>query len=522
LNLIRYFYKEENSILVLSSRFFIKRERKMKKFLFILFIFVFASSASAAVYKWVDERGVVNYTDDYSKVPPDDRNKVEEVSISRIGPSSPSRTPLGNMSVGAQSGNKATQAPLIAQPLTREGDFAIKLVEALKVGQAKSEAEAESILASVGIAPKNGWIADYPITPDIAEELQNAISQAADSKRLSLSRDEALIAFQGLTAERGLSVVADTRGEVVQNEPPADYGQYSNPDMINNYYYNEGPPVVTYYPPPWDYSYMYAWVPYPFWCSGFWFSGFFILNDFHRPIYGHGGPCFVSNHYRDHGSQRVHTVDPVMRHRGREFRGEGDLSHGRGFHSAEARKGAASIYGRSYERSGHGNAPNGANSTRPGGRFQAGHSANRGNSPAASNSRTRGSERPSATWGNRGEVGPHGSGGRPSSQQKGFEGHSRTPSTGGNRSFIPPSTGSRSPSGSSSRAPSVDGNRSFSLPSGGVGRSFTSPSTGSRGPYGGSSRASQGGGRSGGFGGSHGGGHGGGDHGGGSNSGGHR
>ena len=60
------------------------------------------------------------------------------------------------------------------------------------------------MLASVGIAPKNGWIADYPITPDIAEELQNAISQAADSKRLSLSRNEALIAFQGLTAEMGL------------------------------------------------------------------------------------------------------------------------------------------------------------------------------------------------------------------------------------------------------------------------------------------------------------------------------
>jgi len=419
-------------------------------------------------------------------------------------------------------GQAQQAAPPVAQALIREGEFALKLADRLKMGSPGSEAEAESALASAGIAPRNGWIADYPITPDIAGELQNAISQAADSKRLSLSRDEALIAFQGLTAEMGLSVVADTHGEVVQNEPPADYGQYSNPGVINNYYYNEGPPVVTYYPPPWDYYYMYAWVPYPFWWSGFWFSGFFILNDFHRPIYGHGGPCFVSNHYRDHGSQRVHTVDPVTRHHGRAFRGEGDLSHARGFRSAEARNGAASIYGRSYERSGHGSTPNGANSTRPGGRFQAGHSANRGNSPAASNRRTRGSERPSATWGNRGEVGPHGSGGRPSSQQRGFEGHSRAPSTGGSRSFTPPSTGSRSPSGSSSRSPSVGGNRSFSLPSGDVGGSSTSPSMGSRSSSGssfrapsmggnrsftapstgsgGSSRASQGGGRSGGFG----------------------
>ena len=391
---------------------------------------------------------------------------------------------------------QAQQAPPpVAQTLVREGEFALKLADRLKMGSPGSEAEAESALASAGIAPRNGWIADYPITPDIAGELQDAIRQAADSKSLSLSRDEALIAFQDLIAEMGLSVVADTRGEVVQNDPSADYGKYSNPDVINNYYYNEGPPVVTYYPPPWDYYYMYAWVPYPFWWSGFWFSGFFILNDFHRPIYGHGGPCFVSNHYRDHRSHRVHTVDPVTRHNGRAFRGEGDLSHGRGFRSAGARKGAASIYGPSYERSGYGNAPSGANFTRPEGRFQAGHSVHRGNSPAASKSRTRGSERPSATWGKRG-----GSGERPSRQQRGFEGHSRVPSTGGNRSFsppsrgggvggsfIPPSTGSRSSSGSSFRAPSVGGNRSF-----------TAPSTGSRGSYGGSSRASQGGGRSGG------------------------
>ena len=371
-------------------------------------------------------------------------------------------------------------APPIAQILVREGEFALKLADRLKMGSSGSEAEAESALASAGIAPRNGWIGDYPITPDIAGELQNAIIQAADSGRLALNRDKALMAFQGLTAEMGLSVIADSRGEVVQNEPPADYGQYSNPDVINNYYYNEGPPVVTYYPPPWDYYYMYAWVPYPFWCSGFWFSGFFILNDFHRPIYGHGGPWFVSNHYRDHGSQRVHAVDPVTRHNGRAFRGEGDLPHGRGFRSAEARNGAASIYGRSRS----GNAPNGINSKRSGGRFEAGYSANRGNSPPLSNSRTSGSERPSSTWGNRNEAAPRSPGERPLSQRRSFEVTSRAPSKGSNRSFSPPSGGvrrtstspslsSRSSSGSSFRAPSVMGGN----------RSFTAPSTGGRGSF---------------------------------------
>ena len=492
MNVIRYFYKEGNSILVLSSRFLIKKERQMKKFLCILFIFVFVSSASAAVYKWVDERGVVNYADDYSKVPPDYGNKVEEVSITRMGPSTPSRTPLGNMSVGARSGNTSTQAPPIAQPLIREGDFAIKLAEALKVGQAKSEAEAESMLASVGIAPKNGWIADYPITPDIAEELQNAISQAADSKRLSLSRDEALIAFQGLTAEMGLSFEADTSGEVAQNDPPADYGQYSNPDVINNYYYDQGPPVVTYYPPPWDYYYLYAWVPYPFWCSGFFFPGYFVLNDFNIivvvNIRGHHHHHKVTNHFIDPKTHKVLRVDPKTKVIGRADK----ISPSRfqGFNSTEARKGATSIFERSYKRSRSGNAPDGINPTRSGGRFEGGYSANRGNNLPVSNSRTSGSERPSATWRNRSEAAPRSSAERPSSQQRGFEGPSRAPSTSSGRSFTPPSTGSRSSSGSSFRAPSMDGNRSF-----------TTPSTGSRGSYGGSFRASQEGGRSGSFGG---------------------
>jgi len=93
----------------------------MKKLLFIFFILIFVSSASAT-----------------------------------------RQAPLGNITIGAQSEEAATQPPPIAQTLIREGDFAIKLSKALKIGQAKNEAEAESTLASSGIAPKNGWIADYP------------------------------------------------------------------------------------------------------------------------------------------------------------------------------------------------------------------------------------------------------------------------------------------------------------------------------------------------------------------------
>jgi hypothetical protein len=81
-----------------------------------------------------------------------------------------------------------------------EGYFAMELAGVLKVGEVKNEAEAESKLASVGIAPKNGWIADYPMTPNIIEELRNAVGEAADSGKIGMNREEAIRAFQDLIA----------------------------------------------------------------------------------------------------------------------------------------------------------------------------------------------------------------------------------------------------------------------------------------------------------------------------------
>jgi len=244
--------------------------------------------------------------------------------------------------VCAQS-DQTAKAPPISQPLVREGDFAVKLVEGLKIGTAKDEVEAESMLASSGIAPKNGWIADYPVTPDIIGELENAVGEAADSKRLPMVPEEAVKAFQKVTFDAGLPIAVDTSGKYAE-APPPESPQYADPGVIDNYYYSEGPPVVTYYPPPWDYAYMYAWVPSPFFCSGFFFSGFFILHDFHKVIIINKKAAVVTNHFIDPKSRRVFVIDHSKSGTGREFRA---ASHGRGFSSTEGHRGAASIFNRS-------------------------------------------------------------------------------------------------------------------------------------------------------------------------------
>jgi hypothetical protein len=146
------------------------------------------------------------------------------------------------------------EAPPPQRKLVREGFFAMRLAGALKVGEFKSEAEAESKLASVGVLPRNGWIADYPLTPKVITELEKSIAEAADSGKLSMNKDEALKIFQELIQDIG-------KGNV-QAEPLTDEQNYSEQDVPPRaYYYPRYYPNPYYYPYPYPYFRFY---PYPY------------------------------------------------------------------------------------------------------------------------------------------------------------------------------------------------------------------------------------------------------------------
>jgi hypothetical protein len=255
---------------------------------------------------------------------------------------------LALMSEGlyAQSGQAAGEQPPIAQPLVREGDLAVKLVDALKLGTTDSEAEAESLLGNAGITPRNGWIADYPVTPDVVGELTQSISDAADSKNLNMKKSDALRAFQNVTAGFNLAVRGGTPEEAVQK------GNTAVPDstVINNYYYDQSPPAVTYYAPPPDYVYLYTWVPYPFWGWNFWFPGFYVLADFHRVVHVHGRVEVVSNHFVDYRTNRIVRIDPLRRFNGRTYAGIGAPRDARRFISPGGRGGNERIFRGARER----------------------------------------------------------------------------------------------------------------------------------------------------------------------------
>lgn len=224
--------------------------------------------------------------------------------------------------VFAQSEQLKPGAPPVEQPVVSEGDFAVRLAAVLDVVTTDDEIEAESRLGEIGIAPWNGWIADYPVTPDIVAELQDAVSEASASNKLSMSKDEAVNRLIAVAVEFGLSVRPYTAGATYE-PTSASCANYPNPTMINKSYTSEGPPVVTYYCPPPDYYNMYAWVPYPFWWSDLWFPGFFILHDFHRVVHVQKKVVVIRNHFHDDRSNRTFRIDPVERFRGRTFAGIG-------------------------------------------------------------------------------------------------------------------------------------------------------------------------------------------------------
>ena len=104
--------------------------------------------------------------------------------------------------------SQTQQAPPVAQSLVREGDFAIKLAAELDLGNPTDEATAEDILATAGVIPANGWLSDYPVTPQIIGQLQESIVKAASEGKLPMNAEEATRGLYALAAQMDLPTPA--------------------------------------------------------------------------------------------------------------------------------------------------------------------------------------------------------------------------------------------------------------------------------------------------------------------------
>ena len=79
-------------------------------------------------------------------------------------------------------------SPSVYQAPVPEGVFAEQLAESLKLGPVTDEAKAEALLSGLGIEPKNGWIAEYPVTPDVLGDIENGVSKPSDQGKITLRK----------------------------------------------------------------------------------------------------------------------------------------------------------------------------------------------------------------------------------------------------------------------------------------------------------------------------------------------
>lgn len=228
-----------------------------------------------------------------------------------------------------------TSSPPVAQTLVPVGVFAMQLSEALKLGSVQDEAKAEELLSSLGIEPQNGWLAEYPVTPDVLGDVEKGISVASDKGKIKLTKDQVLKLVGDVKAKLGFDVnpgpnapaglierpgnktiysytdregvihftddydsipkeyqenakivtestlhqILGVKGGGATEAPGPQYMANSNPEDINNYYFVQGPPLVTYYAPPDPYYYLYLG-SLSVLVHGFLFSGVLCVEQF--------------------------------------------------------------------------------------------------------------------------------------------------------------------------------------------------------------------------------------------------
>jgi hypothetical protein len=334
--------------------------------------------------------------------------------------------------------------PSVEQTLVPESVFAMQLAEALKLGPVADEAKAEELLSGLGIEPKNGWIAEYPVTPEVLGDVEKGIAMASDQKKITLSKDQALKVFGDVKASLGFDVkpgpnppaglikkpgnttiysYTDNKGEThftdgldsipkanrknmkiisqaalnkalgsigggSSQAPGPQYTAKPNPEAINQQYEEQGPPVVTYYVPPDPYAYLYSWVPYPFWSTGFYYPGYFVLKDFHRRVYVNRHPYFVTHHHGG-GSDFSRSLNPGPVNR--SFQGQSNsngMNYSRGFSTPNAQSGARAIVEHNPNRNGFTNGTTGSRMDTSRKSFSSsGNSGTFGNTPVVPNGR---------------------------------------------------------------------------------------------------------------------------------------
>jgi hypothetical protein len=248
-----------------------------------------ALPAQATIYSWQDENGVQIFTDDPSAPPKDAKVEVwDPSSVRSVSSITPPETLSSEPSSAPPEGIQQVSSRVVT-----EGEFAVQLATELGLSKTTDPKEAAELLTRVRIAPPLGrWELDESVTPDLTVRLRALTVAATDEGWLSLTPEEALLAFDTAAALAGVAIPTAPPSEDL--EPP--YQEAVLP-----------PPLVYLYPPPTTLFSYYSWVPVTggFWWYNTWFGGYFVLTNFHPHPFHHHRFVFDSGFLRHRFSDRI-------------------------------------------------------------------------------------------------------------------------------------------------------------------------------------------------------------------------
>ena len=260
--------------------------------------------AESTIYSWRDANGVLTYSNSPAGTPPN-----AQVVVRAEEPTPPGQYQSVE---GALVGTTPPQMPERPPYTATQGEFAVQLVKELGLGEPTDAGQAADILAGLRIAPSLGqWLFDQPMTPELTTRLRRLTVAAADRGAISLTQEQALLAFDTTAALLNVDIPTPTDQDIVS------YAPYPMTDM---------PPLVDFYQPAPPYYPYYVWTPIAggFWWGDYFFPGFYVLNvgQFcdHYPRHYHDSnhrsasidPGHISHHVRDHITAHRMGATPGM------------------------------------------------------------------------------------------------------------------------------------------------------------------------------------------------------------------
>ncbi len=190
--------------------------------LMVLLPFPLAPAAQAQVFRWIDGDGTIHLTDDVDSVPEQMREGVKVYKSKEL---------RAEPSPAAEEGSQARFAALVASELRVKGG---------------PKQDPVSALNTYGIYPRAGWTPAGPLVRRVVEEVSVAAENAARSRRLPESPEEAREAVARAARALGIELPAPQPTPVPKRERSIAQPVVVSPQVV----VQTPPPVVIEAPQP--------------------------------------------------------------------------------------------------------------------------------------------------------------------------------------------------------------------------------------------------------------------------------